>query len=71
VAAVYCPLCGTATVFERKIGGKTLEFGVSGLLYNGDVLMFDRRTKGLTSGRPKGFASGQRESVYPSVACHS
>lgn len=49
VAVVYCPLCGTATVFERKIGGKTLEFGVSGLLYNSDVLMFDRGTNSLWS----------------------
>ncbi len=49
VAVVYCPLCGTATVFERSIDGKEVRFGVSGLLYNSDVLMFDRLTKSLWS----------------------
>jgi len=49
VAVVYCPLCGTATVFERSIDGEQVRFGVSGLLYNSDVLMFDRRTKSLWS----------------------
>jgi len=49
IAVVYCPLCGTAMVFDRRYGGKTLEFGVSGLLYNSDVLMFDRQTGSLWS----------------------
>jgi Protein of unknown function (DUF3179) len=33
VAVTYCPLCGTAMAFERTVAGKTLSFGVSGLLY--------------------------------------
>ncbi|MCH9022479.1 MAG: DUF3179 domain-containing protein [Planctomycetes bacterium] len=41
----YCPLCRSALVFERKIGGEVLEFGVSGLLWNSNVLMYDRRAK--------------------------
>lgn len=49
IAVVYCPLCGTAMVFDRRYDGQTLEFGVSGLLYNSDVLMFDRQTKSLWS----------------------
>jgi hypothetical protein len=49
IAVVYCPLCGTAMVFDRRYGDKTLEFGVSGLLYNSDVLMFDRQTSSLWS----------------------
>lgn len=49
IAVVYCPLCGTAMVFDRRYGDQTLEFGVSGLLYNSDVLMFDRQTKSLWS----------------------
>ena len=28
----YCPLCGTAMVFDRKLGDEILDFGVSGLL---------------------------------------
>lgn len=49
VAIVYCPLCGTAMVFDRTYGKETLTFGVSGLLYQSDVLMFDRETKSLWS----------------------
>ena len=35
----YCPLCGTAMVFDRSMGGRTRSFGVSGLLYQSDVLI--------------------------------
>jgi hypothetical protein len=45
----YCPLCGTGIVFERTIGGKVRRFGVSGLLYKSDLLMFDRETESLWS----------------------
>ncbi len=40
----YCPLCGTAIVYDRRVDGETLEFGVSGKLYRSDLLMFDRAT---------------------------
>ncbi len=58
VAATYCPLCDSASVISRRIerrleGGTTgvevLEFGVSGALYNSNVLMYDRKHKGLWS----------------------
>lgn len=54
IAATYCPLCDSATVFSRKVnaaGGAddVLEFGVSGALYNSNVLMYDRKDKGLWS----------------------
>ncbi len=49
IAVVYCPLCGTGMVFDRRYGNQTLDFGVSGLLYNSDVLMFDRQTESLWS----------------------
>jgi len=45
----YCPLCGSGMVFDRTIDGRTLEFGVSGLLYQSDVLMYDRQTESLWS----------------------
>ncbi len=35
----YCPLCGTGMVFDASVGGENLTFGVSGLLYNNDLLM--------------------------------
>lgn len=49
VAVTYCPLCGTAMVFDRQIGGKVRTFGVSGLLYRSDVLMYDRESESLWS----------------------
>ncbi|MDH3686957.1 MAG: DUF3179 domain-containing protein [Myxococcales bacterium] len=45
----YCPLCGTGMVFERTIDGAVRRFGVSGLLYQSDLLMFDRGTESLWS----------------------
>lgn len=54
----YCPLCGTAMVFDRTIDGRTLEFGVSGLLYQSDVLMYDRQTKSLWSQLEMASVSG-------------
>jgi len=42
VTITYCPLCGTGVVFERRVEGRVLGFGVAGLLYNNDVLLYDR-----------------------------
>ena len=52
IAVTYCPLCGTGMVFSRKVEGQTgkvLSFGVSGLLFRSDVLMYDRQTESLWS----------------------
>lgn len=49
VAVTYCPLCGSGIVYNAEIEGKPYEFGVSGLLYNSDVLLFDRETETLWS----------------------
>jgi len=45
----YCPLCGSGVVFDATVAGRRLEFGVSGLLYNSDILLYDRKTKSLWS----------------------
>ncbi len=45
----YCPLCGTGVAFWSNIRGQKLKFGVSGLLYNSDVLFYDRQTESLWS----------------------
>jgi hypothetical protein len=45
----FCPLCGTGLVFERRIAGTTRSFGVSGLLYRSDLLMYDRESESLWS----------------------
>jgi hypothetical protein len=49
VAVTYDPLAGTPFAFSRTLDGKTLTFGVSGLLYNHNFLMFDRETGSLWS----------------------
>src|SRR6056297_3625925 len=41
-AVTYCPLCDSAAVFDRRTPLGEREFGVSGLLYNSNVLMYDR-----------------------------
>jgi len=46
VAVTYCPLCDSVALFDRRVGDKTYEFGVSGLLYNSNVLMYDRGDQG-------------------------
>jgi hypothetical protein len=43
IAVTYSPLCDSAVVFDRRHNGETLEFGVSGLLCNSNLVMFDRR----------------------------
>ena len=43
IAVTYCPLCYSSLVFDRDIGGEVREFGVSGLLWNSNVLLYDRR----------------------------
>lgn len=45
----YCPLCGTGMVFDAQVKGKRQIFGVSGLLYNNDVLLYDKETGSLWS----------------------
>ena len=47
IAVTFCPLCGSALAFERKVDGRTVTFGVSGLLFNSDLVMYDRREGSL------------------------
>ena len=49
VVVTYCPLCGSGVAFDAAIGGERKTFGVSGLLYNSDVLLYDRQTESLWS----------------------
>jgi len=49
IVITYCPLCGSGMVFDSTINSERLIFGVSGLLYNSDVLLYDRKTESLWS----------------------
>ena len=44
IAVTWCPLCGSAVVYDRRHEGRTLEFGVSGTLAD-DLVMYDRETE--------------------------
>jgi hypothetical protein len=59
-AVTYCPLCGTAVAFDATIDGSPTDFGVSGLLYNNDVLLYDRDTESLWSQILSEAISGER-----------
>ena len=48
-AVTYCPLCDSSAVFERQYGDELLEFGISGLLFNSNVLLYDRAKQGPES----------------------
>ncbi len=45
VLVTFCPLCNSALVFDRRVKGKALTFGVSGLLRNSDMIMWDLQTE--------------------------
>jgi hypothetical protein len=42
IAVTYSPLCDSVAVYSRRIGGATVDLGVSGLLYNSNTLLYDR-----------------------------
>mgnify|MGYP001813692351 FL=1 len=45
LAITYCPLTGTGIGWNRFVDGKRTTFGVSGLLYQTNLIPFDRATK--------------------------
>lgn len=66
----YCPLCGTAVVGERRVNGTETVFGVSGYLYRGALVAYDRATGSLWSqllaAAIRGPATGEELSLSPS-----
>jgi uncharacterized protein DUF3179 len=41
----YCPLCGSGIAYLRQLDGQAVEFGTSGMLYNSNLVMYDRKTE--------------------------
>lgn len=58
ITVTFCPLCGTGMVFFAEVDGQVLNFGVSGLLYNSDLLLYDRNTLSLWSQLMKTAVTG-------------
>ncbi len=49
LALTYCPLTGTAIGWNNNINGQKTTFGVSGLLYNSNLMPYDRATNSTWS----------------------
>jgi hypothetical protein len=66
----YCPLCGSAVVAERTVAGEPAVFGVSGKLWRGDLVLYDRPTGSLWSqilaAAIRGPRTGERFTLVPS-----
>lgn len=45
VSVTYCPLCNSGIIFDRRIDGVETTLGVSGMLRNSDMVMYDRLTE--------------------------
>ncbi len=49
LVVTFCPLCGSSIVFDADNDGKSEIFGVSGKLYESNLLMYDKDTESLWS----------------------
>jgi hypothetical protein len=49
LAVTFCPLVQGAAVYSREAGGKTLILGVSGKLYQSNLVLYDENTQSLWS----------------------
>jgi hypothetical protein len=71
IAVSYCPLTGSGMVYDPVIAGRTLDFGVSGLLFDNNLVLFDRATDSLWSQmRVEGVCgafAGRRPTLLPVV----
>jgi len=70
LTVTFCPLCGSAIVFDATVDGRSEQFGVSGRLYESNLLMYDKTTESLWSQiigeAVVGDKTGEKLSVYPS-----
>lgn len=71
LAITYCPLTGTGIGWNRVVDGKQTTFGVSGLLYQSNLIPFDRATKSnwsqLLNESVNGSLSGNKADVITLV----
>ncbi|SRR5713101_4404504 len=54
----WCPLCGSGLVYDPRADGHRYTFGVSGLLYQQNLLFFDHETESLWSQLRGGAVAG-------------
>jgi hypothetical protein len=70
-AITYCPLTGSGICWDRVLDGKESTFGVSGLLYNNNLIAYDRSTQSNWSQMRLQSVNGELKSTiiktYPLV----
>ena len=49
IVAMWCHLCHSAIVFDRRVDSQVLTFQVSGMLWNRTLVMYDTETQSLWS----------------------
>lgn len=71
ILLTYCPLTGTAMAWNRELSSGTTTFGVSGILYNSNLMPYDRSSESIWTqldGRcVKGELKGTRLERHPII----
>lgn len=68
IVVTYCPLCFSGMAFSIDASSKAQTFGVSGLLFNSDVLLYDHQTNSLWSQLMSTAISGPlKDSRIPAI----
>lgn len=69
VSVTFCPLCGSVLAYIREVNGSVTELGVSGKLYNSNLVLYDRLEGNLwaqMNGEAlAGPAAGRKERLKP------
>ncbi len=65
ISVSYCPLTGSGLAMDATIDGRRVEFGVSGLLFANNLVMFDRLSEDLFG--PQLSATGKCQSFANAV----
>ena len=63
----YCPLTGTAFGWKGMVNSENTTFGVSGLLYNANLILYDRKTDSNWSQLGLQCVNGKRIRDFPEV----
>jgi hypothetical protein len=67
IVVSYCPLTGSGMVYDLLIGGQEMNFGVSGLLFENNLVLFDRATESLWSQMGVQAVCGSLQGTVPSL----
>lgn len=72
VGVTFCPLCNAAVAFDRDVGEHgVMRFGVTGVLRNSDLIMWDDKTESwwqqMTGEAIVGELAGEQLTLLPSI----